>query len=91
MPAGRGGDVPLSAVADIKLTQGPNSINRFDRQRQATVAADLVGHAALGDAMKQINALPVMVNLAKHQPPASASSNPAMPRTWPNWARASRA
>jgi multidrug efflux pump subunit AcrB len=69
VPAGRGGDVPLSAVADIKLTQGPNSINRFDRQRQATVAADLVGHAALGDAMKQINALPVMVNLAKHQPP----------------------
>jgi hydrophobe/amphiphile efflux-1 (HAE1) family protein len=69
VPTGRGGDVPLSAVADIKLTQGPNSINRFDRQRQATVAADLVGHAALGDAMKQINALPVMVNLAKHQPP----------------------
>ena len=46
------GDVPLSAVADIRLSQGPNSINRFDRQRQATVAADLVGHAALGDAMK---------------------------------------
>src|SRR5712671_2915054 len=65
VPIGGGrGDVPLSAVADIRLSQGPNSINRFDRQRQATVAADLVGHAALGDAMKQINALPVMVNLA---------------------------
>jgi len=70
VPIGGGrGDVPLSAVADIRLSQGPNSINRFDRQRQATVAADLVGHAALGDAMKQINALPVMVNLAKKQPP----------------------
>lgn len=69
VPTGRGGDVPLSAVADIRLTQGTNSINRFDRQRQATVAADLVGHSALGDAMKQINALPVMVNLAKNQPP----------------------
>jgi multidrug efflux pump subunit AcrB len=70
VPMGGGrGDVPLSAVADIRLSQGPNSINRFDRQRQATVAADLVGHAALGDAMKQINALPVMVNLAKKQPP----------------------
>jgi hydrophobe/amphiphile efflux-1 (HAE1) family protein len=70
VPIGGGrGDVPLSAVAEIRLSQGPNSINRFDRQRQATVAADLVGHAALGDAMKQINALPVMVNLAKKQPP----------------------
>jgi multidrug efflux pump subunit AcrB len=70
VPIGGGrGDVPLSAVADIRLSQGPNSINRFDRQRQATVAADLVGHAALGDAMKQINALPVMINLAKRQPP----------------------
>ncbi len=70
VPIGGGrGDVPLAAVADIRLSQGPNSINRFDRQRQATVAADLVGHAALGDAMKQINALPVMVNLAKKQPP----------------------
>ena len=70
VPMGGGrGDVPLSAVADIRLSQGPNSINRFDRLRQATVAADLVGHAALGDAMKQVNALPVMVNLAKKQPP----------------------
>ena len=68
MGGGRG-DVPLSAVADIKLSQGPNSISRFDRQRQATVAADLVGHAALGEAMKQIDALPVMANLAKNQPP----------------------
>jgi multidrug efflux pump subunit AcrB len=70
VPMGGGrGDVPLSAVADIKLSQGPNSISRFDRQRQATVAADLVGHAALGEAMKQIDALPVMANLAKNQPP----------------------
>jgi multidrug efflux pump subunit AcrB len=70
VPMGGGrGDVPLSAVADIKLSQGPNSISRFDRQRQATVAADLVGHAALGEAMKQIDALPVMANLAKNEPP----------------------
>ncbi len=59
---GRGG-VPLSAIADIQLAQGPTSINRYDRQRQATVAADLVGTAALGDAMKDINALPVMKTL----------------------------
>lgn len=62
---GRGG-VPLSVVADIKLGQGPTSINRYDRERQATVAADLVGTAALGDAMKKIYDLPVMKSLPKN-------------------------
>jgi multidrug efflux pump subunit AcrB len=61
---GRGG-VPLSVVADIKLDQGPTSINRYDRERQATVAADLVGAAALGDATKKIYELPVMKSLPK--------------------------
>jgi multidrug efflux pump subunit AcrB len=59
---GRGG-VPLSVVANIKLDQGPTSINRFDRQRQATVAADLVGTAALGEATRKIDELPVMRSL----------------------------
>jgi multidrug efflux pump subunit AcrB len=62
---GEKGGVPLSVVADIKLDQGPTSINRYDRQRQATVAADLVGTAALGDATKQIYDLPVMKSLPK--------------------------
>jgi multidrug efflux pump subunit AcrB len=61
---GRGG-VPLSVVADIKLDQGPTSINRYDRERQATVAADLVGTAALGDATRKIYELPVMKTLPK--------------------------
>ncbi|HEU0082722.1 MAG TPA: efflux RND transporter permease subunit, partial [Bradyrhizobium sp.] len=61
---GRGG-VPLSVVADIKLDQGPTSINRYDRERQATVAADLVGTAALGDATRQIYQLPVMKTLPR--------------------------
>jgi multidrug efflux pump subunit AcrB len=61
---GRGG-VPLSVVADIKLDQGPTSINRYDRERQATVAADLVGSAALGDAARKIYELPVMKSLPK--------------------------
>jgi multidrug efflux pump subunit AcrB len=61
---GRGG-VPLSVVAEIKLDQGPTSINRYDRERQATVAADLVGTSALGDATRQIYQLPVMKTLPK--------------------------
>ena len=55
----------LSVVADVKLDQGPTSINRYDRERQATVAADLVGSAALGDATKMIDELPVKKNLPK--------------------------
>ncbi|MGB6955483.1 MAG: efflux RND transporter permease subunit, partial [Bradyrhizobium sp.] len=66
VPLGGGhGGVPLSVVADIKLDQGPTSINRYDRERQATVAADLVGTAALGDATRKINELPVMKSLPK--------------------------
>src|SRR5262245_31551963 len=62
---GERGGVPLSVVADIQLDQGPTSINRYDRERQATVAADLVGTAALGDATKLIYDLPVMKGLPK--------------------------
>jgi multidrug efflux pump subunit AcrB len=62
---GRGG-VPLSVVADVTLDQGPTSISRYDRERQATVAADLVGTAALGDALKAIYELPVMRSLPKN-------------------------
>jgi multidrug efflux pump subunit AcrB len=66
VPFGGGrGTVPLSVVADISLDQGPTSINRYDRERQATVAADLVGTAALGDALKQIYGLPVMKTLPR--------------------------
>lgn len=65
VPAGRGGSVPLVAIADIQFFQGPASINRYDRERQATVAADLAGNSSLGDAMQQIEALPVKKNPPK--------------------------
>jgi multidrug efflux pump subunit AcrB len=64
LPGGRG-SVPLSAIADIQLDQGPTSITRYDRERQAPVAADLVGNAALGDALKKIYELPIMQNFPK--------------------------
>jgi multidrug efflux pump subunit AcrB len=63
VPTGRGGTVPLLAVADIELGQGPISISRYDRQREATVAADLVGNTAVDEAFAAIDALPVMKNL----------------------------
>ena len=60
---GEKGGVPLSVVADIKLDQGPTSISRFDRQGQATVAADLAGSAPSGEATRLIHNLPVMRSL----------------------------
>jgi hydrophobe/amphiphile efflux-1 (HAE1) family protein len=62
---GEKGGVPLQVVADIKLDQGPTSIDRYDRQRQATVAADLAGLSARSEATKQIAELPVMKSLPK--------------------------
>jgi hydrophobe/amphiphile efflux-1 (HAE1) family protein len=65
VPVGRGGSVPLASVTDIRLDQGPTTIDRYDRDRQAAISADLVGLAALGDALDEINKLPVMQNLPK--------------------------
>ncbi len=47
----RGGLLPLSSVAHVGLEAGPSQIDRFDRERQVTLTADLAG-AALGDALK---------------------------------------
>lgn len=50
--------VPLAAVADFQLAQGPTAIDRFDRQRQVTLGADLAAGVALGDAVKAVQNLP---------------------------------
>ena len=63
VPSQRGGGVPLVALADISFGEGPTSIVRYDRQRQASVEADLVGGAALSDAIEAVKALSVMKNL----------------------------
>jgi multidrug efflux pump subunit AcrB len=63
VPTPRGGGVPLLAISDITLGQGPINIQRFDRERQATVEADLVGNAVLSEASERIKDLPVMRGL----------------------------
>jgi multidrug efflux pump subunit AcrB len=65
VPTAAGTSVPLGAVAKIDVAQGPVSITRFDRARSATVEADLVNGAALGDVEKALNGLPLM----QHLPP----------------------
>ena len=63
VPTKDGGSVPLGAVADIQFGDGPVSIARFDRDRSATVQADLVGNAALGDVDAALNKLPLMQHM----------------------------
>ncbi len=71
LPLGRGA-VPLGSIADVALEEGPINIARYDRERQASVAADLVQGTVLSQAMAEINKLPVMVN-----PPPGISVQPA--------------
>ena len=59
---GRTGLVPLSAVAEIRHGSGPAQIDRLDRVRKITVEAELNG-VPLGEAIRQVAALPVMRDL----------------------------
>jgi len=60
---GAGAAVPLVTVASIEQGQGPSSIDRYDRQRQVVIGADLVGTDALGKALEQVYELPIVKNL----------------------------
>ncbi|MDJ0746299.1 MAG: efflux RND transporter permease subunit [Xenococcaceae cyanobacterium MO_167.B27] len=62
IPNNQGVLIPLNAVAQITLGSGPAQIQRFNRNRQVTVEANLQG-IALGDAIAKIQALPAMKSL----------------------------
>ena len=62
IPARDGSLVPLKAVANIRLGSDPATIERFNRNRQVTVEANLQG-LALGDAIAQVRNLPAMQSL----------------------------
>ena len=50
--------VPLLAVAELGLGQGPASIERYDRVRRVVLGADLARGLALGAAIQQIQSMP---------------------------------
>ncbi len=58
VPTASGGSVPLFAVADVALSSGPASIERYDRQIRVTLEADLAPGAVLGPAIAEVQALP---------------------------------
>ncbi|WP_102106725.1 efflux RND transporter permease subunit [Oceaniglobus roseus] len=55
--------VPITTVADISLSNGPSSIQRYDRQTQVKLEADLAPGAVLGPALEQINTSPAVTDL----------------------------
>lgn len=59
IPSRDGSLVLLQSVAEIKLVSGPEEINRLDRSRQVILEANLQ-NIALGDALKQIKAIPAL-------------------------------
>ena len=58
-----GGVVPLAAVADVAIAEGPSTVNRFNRERRATIGANLPVGVALGSATARINELVATVDL----------------------------
>ncbi|MBQ1498990.1 MAG: efflux RND transporter permease subunit [Sphingomonas sp.] len=59
VPVEGGGTTRLDAVADIGFETGPGRIERIDRERRATIQADLSG-LTLGQATDAVAALPGM-------------------------------
>ncbi len=53
----------LRSVADIDFEAGPARIVRYDRERRASVQADLKPDVIIGTALKAVHQLPVMKNL----------------------------
>ncbi len=58
-----GGTVPLSAVADIRLSEGPALVDRLNRERRATIGAGLPVGVALDTATARFNEIVASVPL----------------------------
>jgi multidrug efflux pump subunit AcrB len=63
VPSTNGTQIPLSVVADVALSTGPSSIERYDRQYRTTIEADLVGGALLGPASAAALSVPMALNM----------------------------
>ncbi|WP_210527185.1 efflux RND transporter permease subunit [Rubellimicrobium arenae] len=57
IPTASGGSVPLNAVANVNIAEGPSVVERINRQRYATVGASLPPGVALGTAQARFQAV----------------------------------
>ncbi|MDP2081234.1 MAG: efflux RND transporter permease subunit [Pseudotabrizicola sp.] len=58
-----GSVVPLSAVADVAIAEGPSTVNRLNRERRATIGANLPVGVALGTATDRFTEIVATVEL----------------------------
>ena len=58
-----GAQVPLSAVADVRLGEGPSSVKRLNRQRLAIIGANLPPGVALGTATTRFKEIAASLTL----------------------------
>ena len=58
-----GASIPLSAVADVRLGDGPGAIDRLNRQRRATIGANLPVGVALDTATERFREITNSVKL----------------------------
>jgi multidrug efflux pump subunit AcrB len=63
IPTASGGSVPLNAVAEIAVAEGPSVVNRLDRERVATIGANLPPGVVLGTATARFNEIVAGVEL----------------------------
>ena len=57
------GTVPLSAVAEIRVAEGPSVVKRLNRQRVATIGADIAPGFVLDQATARFNEIVPTLNL----------------------------
>ncbi|MFZ1743256.1 MAG: efflux RND transporter permease subunit, partial [Pontixanthobacter sp.] len=60
---GSGGSVPLERVAEISFGSGPTAIQRYNQNRRVFIGADLASGVLRGNAMDEVNKLPVLAAL----------------------------
>jgi len=63
VPSNTGKPVPLGVIADVALSTGPSSIERYDRKYRTSVEADLADGALLGPAFAEVTAVPLALNM----------------------------
>jgi multidrug efflux pump subunit AcrB len=61
--AANGIAVPLSSVADVRIAEGPSMVDRLNRERRATIGANLPVGVALGTATARFNEIVDSVEL----------------------------
>ncbi len=63
VPTASGASVPLSAVAEIRIAEGPSTVERLNRERRATIGANLPVGVALGSASERFKQVTESVEL----------------------------